>query len=241
MSSTKTNKIIGIARNFQRTPATKDYPVFFSKPWSSLVLNGDNIKLQKNTIINYEFELGVMISKECKRIKAKDYLNYIGGYFLSLDLTENSGIPLRTKNGGTWTLCKGYDYLTPIGEFIEKKSIPNPNNVVLELVLNGKRVQLGNTKDFTYSIDDQIEILSYHSTLYPGDLLLTGTFDNMCPINIGDKLEGNLYLNHDNSSSNNEKLCLNIENPGESGNYNGRKPDFRIEFSVEEEKEKIRV
>jgi 2-keto-4-pentenoate hydratase/2-oxohepta-3-ene-1,7-dioic acid hydratase in catechol pathway len=236
------NKIIGIARNFSREGGIKDYPVLFSKPWSTLVLPNNPIKITKDLIINYELELGVMIGKECSRIKREEYLDYIGGYFLTLDLTEKSEIPFVTKDGGTWTICKGIDYLTPIGEFIDKSSIPDPNNVVLELIQNDKIVQLGNTRDLTYTIDEQIELISYYVTLYPGDLLLTGTFDNVNPINIGDSLVGNLYaLSGNDSLKKDKKLVLDFPYDGKVGEYNGKKPNFSIEFRVEHNNEKIYI
>lgn len=228
------NKIIGIARNYNnlQNSIPKKYPIFFTKPMNSIVLHGNPIKIEKEIEFNYELELGVMIGKKCSNISRNDYLDYIGGYFLTLDLTEKSTIPLIAKNQGTWTVSKGYDYSTPVGEFINKELIPDPNNVILELLQNGKRVQLGCPKDLIYNISEQISILSHTLTLHPGDLILTGTYDNIGGIRIGDTLEGLLYLNKGKTEKNridlNSKIDLN-------------NADFSIKFNVEIlEKDKLK-
>ena len=228
------NKILGIAKNFSPLPKNKivkDYPVIFNKPWSTLQkIDVDNkVRIRSDLNIMYEFELGVLISKECRKVDAKNYLDYIGGYFLCLDMTEVSKVPLFNKDGGTWTLSKSLDNSTPIGSFIEKDLI-DPKNVVLELVKNGKRIQLGNTKDFTYTVDEQIEIISYYTTLYPGDLILTGFFSTVDLVTFGDNIEGNLYTKFDYSKE--EKLNVKDYNLEKGESYFSSKPCFSMKCTI---------
>lgn len=188
------NKIIGIVKNYPNKFLS--YPVFFSKPWSS-ILNQDEsniIKLKEDCKVNYEFELGVVIGKETKCIKQDDYLNYIGGYVLGLDLTELTRNPLVNKNHNSQLISKGMDYFTPLGEFIEKEKIVDPNQVFLELYINDKLVQNGKTGDLVYKISEQICILSYYTTLFPGDIILTGTYNNPNLLFPGDKIRGTSFI-----------------------------------------------
>lgn len=216
------NKIIGIAKNYLKRAC--DYPILFSKPWSSINRQGNAIRLRENCNVFYEFELGVVIGKEASKIDKSRFIEYIGGYVLALDITDMASNPMINKKPTSQLLSKGQDQFTSIAEFIDKEEVKDCNNINLELLINGKQVQLGNTKDFVCSIGDQISIISHYSTLYPGDILLTGTFANNNKLYPGDKLYGSLFDFDSNSHTHrkivstlqfevaNEVLPLNIKN-----------------------------
>ena len=201
------NKIIGIAKNYPTKQLP--YPIFFTKPWSSILSSSTSqvIKLKKEFSLstNYEFELGVIIGKTTKSIKEKDYKDYIGGYILALDLTEKTRNPMMTKTSDSQLISKGLDGYTPIGKFIEKEKIPDPNEVYMELYVNNQLVQNGKTGDLVYKISQQMVMLSEYMVLNKGDILLSGTYNNINIIRPKDRIHGVSYIN---SNNNNEKRLI---------------------------------
>ena len=96
-----------------------------------------------------------------------------------------------------WALAKGFDTATPVGDFIPKSEISDPDNVQLWLKVDGVTKQDGNTKDMIYKIPHLISFVSQYMTLEAGDLILTGTPEGGSPVKkgqtivcgLGDKLE----------------------------------------------------
>ena len=87
--------------------------------------------------MHHEVELGFIISKVCKDFNPKkdDFTNYIGGYFLALDMTERDMQSAAKKAGRPWTFAKGMDNFMPVSEFV--KTIDDPHNIDLEIKING--------------------------------------------------------------------------------------------------------
>lgn len=115
---------------------------------------------------------------------------------------------LAKKNGTPWTVAKGYDTFTPIGSFIPKKSVIDPNLLKFTLENNNKSVQTGCASDMIFSyglipyylmnrIPEIIEYASTIMTLETGDLILTGTPAGVGTIKGGDILKGKLTLESD--------------------------------------------
>lgn len=216
------NKIIGIAKNYPNK--LYSYPIFFSKPWSSIITQRNNLGNQnilyimENCNIHYELELGVIIYNKANSIDKANYLDYIGGYCLCLDITDKQRSPLVNNDYSPQLLSKGMDNFLPIGDFIEKESIADLNNIRLELYINNLLIQKGNISQLVYSIDEQIAILSHHCTLNKGDIILTGFFP----------------------SGNNEKMSLNDEIVGKAVDNKSNKVISSIEFIVSDKIESIR-
>ena len=88
-------KVIGLGKNFpnKNSPlgsAKPSVPIIFSKAWSSIVFNPSEIKIHLDNKIFFETELGIVIGKKCICVTQEDAMNYVGGYFLALDLTLNN-------------------------------------------------------------------------------------------------------------------------------------------------------
>lgn len=96
------------------------------------------------------------------------------------------------KNGHPWALAKGFDTSTPVGEFIEKSKIPNPEKLQLWLKVNGEMRQNGNTADMIFSINYLISYISQFMTLEEGDTILTGTPSGVSALKSGDVIEAGL-------------------------------------------------
>ncbi|KAG0021134.1 hypothetical protein BGZ81_009064 [Podila clonocystis] len=173
-------KIVAIGRNFSEHAkelgnAVPKAPFFFLKPTSSYIANGQNIEIPRGCEVHHEVELGVVIGKDGRDIKAANANEYIAGYTLALDMTARNLQDIVKKAGLPWSAAKGYDTFTPIGEFIPKESIPDTNNVDLSLQIDGVTKQNGNTKDMIFKIPELIEHVSSIMRLEEGDVILTGT------------------------------------------------------------------
>lgn len=153
-------------------------PYVFMKATSSIVATGEHVIMPPETFqLDWEVELGVVIGKPARRVKAADALDYIAGYTVvndisARDLNRRSDYPFKHD----WFRGKSWDTFCPIGPvFVPKQAIADPHNVRLGLWLNGKQMQDGNTSELIWNIFEQIEYLSGILTLRPGDLIMTGT------------------------------------------------------------------
>jgi len=172
-----------------------DYPVFFTKPATSVIgQNGKVIKHKVTDKLDWEVELAVIIGKKGRDIpKAKAY-DYVFGYTVCLDMTARE----LQRIHGQWFKGKALDTLCPLGPWIVHKSaMPDPQQVRLICRVNGQVMQDGNTRDMIFDIPTIIESLSGGMTLEPGDIISTGTpsgvgFARTPPVflNPGDKVEG---------------------------------------------------
>lgn len=209
MSFLKTcRKIIGIGKNYadhakEMGGAVPSEPMIFLKPTSSFITEPGKIEIPENYNVHHEIELGVVIGKTGRDIKKCDSENYVAGYCLALDMTARNLQNDAKKNGTPWTLAKGLDTFTPIGEFIEKSKIKDPHNLKLELMVDGELRQNGSTKDMVYDIPALIEYISKRMTLEKGDLILTGTPAGVGPVNPGQTVVGKM--------SDSKKLIAEIE------------------------------
>ncbi|MCA0327279.1 MAG: fumarylacetoacetate hydrolase family protein [Proteobacteria bacterium] len=134
------------------------------------------------TYMHYECELAVVIGSEAKRVKKADAYDFVRGYAVANDYAirdylENWYRPnLRVKNRDT---C------TPIGPWlVDAADVPNPMALRLSTTVNGKHTQKGSTADMVFDVPTLIEYFTSFMTLYPGDLILTGTPDGVvdCPV-----------------------------------------------------------
>ncbi|XP_044759374.1 fumarylacetoacetate hydrolase domain-containing protein 2-like [Coccinella septempunctata] len=173
------DKVICIGLNYQNfcdelQTACPNEPVAFSKFPSCITGPYSDIKLPKiSNQVDWEVELAVIIGKEAKDVPAKEAFDYVLGYTVAQDISARDW---QVRNGGQYLLSKSMDTFCPLGPYIvTKDEIPDPHNLNLRCWVNGVLKQDGNTRDLVHKIDKLIEHLSSVTTLYPGDLILTGT------------------------------------------------------------------
>jgi 2-keto-4-pentenoate hydratase/2-oxohepta-3-ene-1,7-dioic acid hydratase in catechol pathway len=122
--------------------------------------------------LDYEIELGVIIGKRCRHVKAADARSVIAGYFVTNDVTSRDW----QSRSPTFTLGKSFDTHGPIGPWIvTDDEIADPHALEMVLTVNGDERQRKSTGDMIYDIYAQIEYLTTVMTLEPGDILATGT------------------------------------------------------------------
>ncbi|KAJ2510884.1 hypothetical protein GGI11_005318 [Coemansia sp. RSA 2049] len=190
-------KIVAIGRNFSEHAkelgnAVPKAPFFFLKPTSSYVLSPGKIEIPRGCIVHHEVELGVVIGKKGRDIKAADAFDHVAGYALALDMTARNLQDEAKANGLPWSAAKGFDTFTPIGEFIPATSIPDPQKVRLWVKVAGQVKQDGTTDAMVFQIPQLIEHISGIMTLEEGDLILTGTPKGVGPIAVGDRVVAGL-------------------------------------------------
>jgi 2-keto-4-pentenoate hydratase/2-oxohepta-3-ene-1,7-dioic acid hydratase in catechol pathway len=122
--------------------------------------------------LDYEIELGVVIGRRCRRVKAVQARSVIAGYLVANDISARDW----QHRSPTFTLGKSFDTHGPVGPWLTTDDeIPDPLALEMVLTVNGEERQRMTTGDMIYNIYDQIEYLSTVMTLAPGDILATGT------------------------------------------------------------------
>jgi 2-keto-4-pentenoate hydratase/2-oxohepta-3-ene-1,7-dioic acid hydratase in catechol pathway len=152
-------------------------PVVFMKSASSLQNPGDPIEIPTHLAsheVDYECELAIVIGKKCKNVSRANALDYVLGYTCANDVSARDW---QIKLGGSqWCRGKTFDTFAPMGPcLVTRDEIPNPNNLGIRTILNGKPVQDWNTDDMIFDVPAIIEFLSGSTTLLPGTVILTGT------------------------------------------------------------------
>ena len=176
----KPEKFIGIGLNYtshakETNAQTPKEPIVFFKANSSICGPNDHIHLPKNSIkSDWEVELGIIIGKKAKNISEDESMKHIFGFCVVNDISEREY--QLERSSGQWDKGKAFDTFGPIGPYIvTKDEIDDVQNLNLELKLNGKIMQKGNTKDMIFGVKTLVSYLSYFMTLKPGDIITTGT------------------------------------------------------------------
>lgn len=160
-----------------------EHPILFMKANSAIVGPDDDVVLPRGSKrSDWEVELGVVIGKQAKYVSKEDALDYVAGYCVCNDVSERH---FQTQLTGTWTKGKSCDTFGPTGPWlVTKDEVPDPQALDMSLTLNGKQMQTGNTSTMIFSVAEIIEHLSQLFTLYPGDVISTGT-----PPGVGDGIK----------------------------------------------------
>lgn len=126
----------------------------------------------ESKVLDYEIELGVVIGKRCRRVRAADARSVIAGYLVTNDVTARDW---QTRSP-TFTLGKSFDTHGPLGPWLTTaEEVADPMNLGMTLSVNGEVRQKMATADMIHDIWAQIEYLSSVMTLEPGDVIATGT------------------------------------------------------------------
>ncbi len=160
----------------------------FLKATSSLVGPGAGIALRKLDRRNdHEVELAVVIGKQGNNIARRDALDHVAGYAIGLDIT--------IRGPEERSLRKSPDSYAVLGPWlVTPDEIPNPGNLDLRISVNGEERQSSNTKYLILGVAELIEYASSFYTLFPGDVMITGTPEGVSPIQPGDVISA--YVEH---------------------------------------------
>jgi 2-keto-4-pentenoate hydratase/2-oxohepta-3-ene-1,7-dioic acid hydratase in catechol pathway len=184
------SKIVCVGRNYREHAAElgnkmPDEPLLFLKAPSAIISSGDEIVLPgASQQVEHEGELGVVIGRVARNIpNDEDPLSYVLGYTCVNDVTARD---LQRKDV-QFTRGKSFDTFCPVGPWIETDI--DPANAVVQTRLNGEVKQKGNTADMAFPVTFLIRYISEIMTLYPGDLIATGTPAGVSRMKPGDIVE----------------------------------------------------
>ena len=186
-------KFIGIGLNYsdhaeETGMKPPKEPIIFIKANSCISGPNDNVIIPNNSLkTDWEIELGIIIGKKAKYIAERESFNHIFGFCIVNDISERE---FQLERSGQWDKGKGSDTFGPIGPYIvTKDEITNVQNLNLKLKVNGKIMQEGNTKKMIFGVEYIVSYLSNFMTLYPGDIITTGT-----PPGVGMAKEPEVFL-----------------------------------------------
>ena len=183
------SKIVAVGLNYrdhaeELNMKLPEEPLLFLKPSSSVIGPGDTVIMPPQSArVDYEAELAIVIGKEAKRVPEKDAGAVILGYTCLNDVTARD---LQSKDG-QWTRAKGFDTFCPIGPWIDTDI--DPSDLKIDLLLNGVIKQSSRTSNLIFSPDKLVEFITNVMTLYPGDVIATGTTSGIGPMADGDTVE----------------------------------------------------
>ena len=163
-------------------------PILFAKATSAIIGPNDDVEIPRtSSATDWEVELGIIIGKKAKYISENDAKNYIAGYCVVNDVSERD---FQIKRSGQWTKGKSCDTFGPIGPYlVTTDEIEDVQNLSMYLDVNGKRMQTGSTKTMIFSAYHIVHYLSQFMTLFPGDVIATGT-----PPGVGMGMKPAVYL-----------------------------------------------
>jgi fumarylpyruvate hydrolase len=169
----------------------REPPFFFMKPADALLLNDADMPYPpRSTQLHHEMELVVAIGEGGANINEADALQHIWGYAAGLDMTRRDLQNAAKKEGKPWDMGKGFDHSAPIGLMVPASRIGHPATGLIELKVNGRVRQTSDLSKMIWSVPETIAYLSGLVTLAPGDLIYTGTPENVAAVERGDLLEG---------------------------------------------------
>jgi 5-oxopent-3-ene-1,2,5-tricarboxylate decarboxylase/2-hydroxyhepta-2,4-diene-1,7-dioate isomerase len=183
-------KVLALALNFAehaeefglRKPTE---PALFWKPNTSLLPHKGTVIYPRGArFMHFECELAVIIGRPMRRVKAKEAMDYVGGYTIANDLVVRDYVtnifrpPIRAK---------GWDTFGPLGPFyVTADEVQDPHGLAMRAYVNGELRQEASTRGMLFSIPEILEFISRFMTLEAGDVILTGTPKGISQVRPGD-------------------------------------------------------
>jgi len=153
-------------------------PIIFTKVPECVIANGDSIVVptEVSTAIDYEAELAVVIGRGGRRIRKEDAMSHVWGYTVVNDVTARDWQSRHQQ----WDMGKSFDTFCPMGPWLVSADELDGTDTRVRCWVNDELRQDATTKDFIFDIPTLIETLSAGITLFPGDIIATGT-----PVGVG--------------------------------------------------------
>ncbi|MFC7393536.1 fumarylacetoacetate hydrolase family protein [Scopulibacillus cellulosilyticus] len=168
-------QVVAIGLNYsdhakEQNKTLPEEPMMFMVSPSAVIGPEEKIELARDHHrIEYEAELAIVIGKEAYRVKQEEASDYIFGYTCANDVSDRD----LQKKDSQFTRAKSFKTYKPVGPWISTSV--QPKQLSISLKQNGELKQNGNTEDMIHSVHKIIETVTEVMTLYPGDIILTGT------------------------------------------------------------------
>ena len=172
------SKIIGVGKNYrahikEMNSEVPDEPIIFLKAPNSIIGPEEKIILPNDIgLVEYEGEIAIVIKKETENVSKEEAMDYILGYTCANDVTARE----LQKKDGQWIRAKSFRTFCPVGPWIlPTDQFPKYQNLALTTYVNDKPVQGARATSMIFDIPYLVSFVSRVMTLYPGDIILTGT------------------------------------------------------------------
>ena len=162
-------------------------PIMFLKSLGAICGPNDDVLIPRgSTKTDWEVELGVIIGTKASYVGEDEAMDHVAGYCVVNDVSERA---YQVERGGTWDKGKGCDTFGPIGPWlVTADEVPDPQNLDMWCDVDGQRMQNGNTRTMIFDVRTLVAYASQFMTLYPGDIIATGTPEGVGPVQRGDRL-----------------------------------------------------
>lgn len=180
------SKIVCVALNYRDHArelgmALPEEPLLFFKPPSAVIGPGQKIVYPRSSHqVDYEGELAVIIKEKARYVAEAEAESRILGYTCGNDVTARD----FQRKDGQWTRAKSFDTFCPLGPFLAVGL--NPSSLDIKVTVNGKIRQNSSTREMIFSVAQLVSYISTIMTLYPGDVIMTGTPFGVGPLQVGD-------------------------------------------------------
>jgi 2-keto-4-pentenoate hydratase/2-oxohepta-3-ene-1,7-dioic acid hydratase in catechol pathway len=173
-------KVVCIGLNYhghaaETGAATPAEPVVFLKSADTVVGPDDTVLVpRRSTKTDWEVELAIVIGRTARYLETdEEALAHVAGYAVAHDVSERE---FQIERGGTWDKGKNCETFNPLGPWlVTADEVPDPQALALKLWVNGELKQDGNTSDQIFGVAEVVRYVSQFMTLYPGDIINTGT------------------------------------------------------------------
>lgn len=183
------SKVVAVGLNYrdhaqEMKEEIPDEPILFLKPSSSVIGHDQNIVYPASVQrLDYEAELAAVVKKKAYKIREEDAQEFILGYTCLNDVTARD----IQKRDGQWARAKSFNTFCPVGPVIETDI--DPHRLDISSRLNGETKQSSNTRNFIFPIYRLFSFISHVMTLFPGDIISTGTPSGVGQMTPGDTVE----------------------------------------------------
>jgi len=183
------SKIVCVGRNYaaharEQQEPVPEVPLLFLKAPSALLASGEVIELPpQSKQVEHEAELAVVMARPARWVTPDHAGDYIFGYTAANDVTARD----LQRRDGQWARAKGFDTFCPLGPWIETELDPADLRILCRV--NGQVRQLASTRDMIFPVSQLVAYISSIMTLYPGDVILTGTPAGVGRLESGDQVD----------------------------------------------------
>ncbi|MFJ9581426.1 fumarylacetoacetate hydrolase family protein [Streptomyces sp. NPDC101191] len=155
--------------------AIPEEPVVFLKAADTVIGPDDTVLVPRGSVkTDWEVELAIVIGRTARYLETDEQaLAHVAGYALAHDVSERE---FQIERGGTWDKGKNCETFNPLGPWlVTADEVPDPQDLGLKLWVNGELKQDGHTSDQIFKVAEVVRYVSRFMTLYPGDVINTGT------------------------------------------------------------------
>ena len=171
----------------------REPPFFFMKPADAIVTDGGDFAYPSHSQdVHHELELVVALGSGGSSVPASRALDLVYGYAVGLDMTRRDLQRAMGDEKKPWEIGKSFDRSAPMGPLHRVADVGHFTKGAISLKVNGVVKQNADLNMMTWSVAEQISKLSQAFELFPGDLIYSGTPENVGPVVPGDVMQGSI-------------------------------------------------